>query len=88
MLQQLTRNINLLELNLYDIKRVIENSTVDTQNSCLVDIFEDFGLPVNDMESFNNLETFLAQEENMKKSVGILDIRNNGSTMFFYFLDT
>lgn len=68
MLQQLSRNLHLLELNYYEIKIIIENSSVTTENSS-VDIFQGYVLPLNDMESFNNFDIFLGQEENMKKSV-------------------
>lgn len=82
MLQQIVRNISLLELNFYDIKRLIENSPASNENS-FVDVFKDFDLPLNDMESFNKFEFFLSQEDNMKKSVGLN--KNNKKTKKYIF---
>lgn len=67
LLQQVIRKVVLLEINLNEVKVLLETRNTDVDDSVL----EFFPLPVTNLEGFDNFETFLQTGNNMSKAVSI-----------------
>lgn len=70
LLQQIIRKTTLIEINLNEIKSLLEKTRSTNDDPIVTDVhLLECNMPLNDWDSFENFECFLKNEENMKKMV-------------------